>query len=74
MFVLNPREYESHYIIPISSRHLPVASLAPRRPRFYQGWWVNGDPLLPVVAPAKGVQAKNFAGAIDDRDTRRLDN
>lgn len=26
------------------------------------GWWVNGDPLLPVVAPAKGVQAKNFGG------------
>jgi len=26
------------------------------------GWWMNGDPLLPVVAPAKGVQAKNFAG------------
>jgi len=26
------------------------------------GWWLNGDPLLPVVAPAKGVQAKNFAG------------
>eukprot|EP00913_Durusdinium_trenchii_P019998 g18797.t1 len=30
--------------------------------KFYQGWWVNGDPLLPVVAPAKGVQAKNFGG------------
>jgi len=30
--------------------------------KFYQGWWVNGDPLLPVVTPAKGVQAKNFAG------------
>ncbi|CAJ1355966.1 unnamed protein product [Effrenium voratum] len=30
--------------------------------KFYNGWWVNGDPLLPVLSPAKGVQAKNFAG------------
>eukprot|EP00439_Symbiodinium_sp_Y106_P045570 s466_g5.t2 len=30
--------------------------------KFYQGWWVNGEPLLPCMAPAKGVQAKNFAG------------
>jgi len=30
--------------------------------KHYYGWWVNGDPLLPVMAPAKGVQAKNFAG------------
>eukprot|EP00931_Biecheleriopsis_adriatica_P106090 TRINITY_DN80600_c0_g1_i1.p1 TRINITY_DN80600_c0_g1~~TRINITY_DN80600_c0_g1_i1.p1 ORF type:complete len:557 (+),score=97.28 TRINITY_DN80600_c0_g1_i1:144-1673(+) len=28
----------------------------------YCGWWANGDPLMPVVAPAKGVQAANFAG------------
>ncbi|CAE7763338.1 OGFOD3, partial [Symbiodinium necroappetens] len=30
--------------------------------KFYQGWWVNGEPLMPCMAPAKGVQAKNFAG------------
>ena len=22
--------------------------------KFYQGWWVNGEPLLPCMAPAKG--------------------
>ncbi|CAE7258472.1 ATR8, partial [Symbiodinium sp. CCMP2456] len=30
--------------------------------KFYQGWWVNGEALMPCMAPAKGVQAKNFAG------------
>ena len=23
--------------------------------KFYQGWWVNGEALMPVMAPAKGV-------------------